>query len=248
MEEERWIEGETEDNSTECAMKDLFADPDPYDVFVNTFMVPSTDESVVITLHGMKAENGQTLDSTGLTLWKASEAMCTYLVDNANIVKGKSVLELGAGLGLCGILCHCLGASRVILTDGDTNTLSQMRDNVNMNVSESKTCTNKSSNISCHQLLWGRNVKNFLDTFGQFDVITASDVIYLDEVVEPLLDTVVELLETSSGSDKGGTFLLGFVKRNVKMDYVLECAKKRGMCWTRPEGGSDDGVFVFRMA
>jgi len=82
-------------------------------------------------------------------------------------------------------------------------------------------------------------VPAFRDAFGKFDVITASDVIYVDEVVEPLLDTVGELLR------EGGSFLLGFIKRNVRMDYVLECAEERGMTWSRPEGGNDEGVFIF---
>jgi len=235
MEEEHWIEGESNDTSTECAMKDLFADPDPYDVFVKTFLLP---DEVTITLHGMKAENGQTLDSTGLTLWKASHEMCSFLTCHSNLVKQKTVLELGAGLGLCGILCHHLEAANVVLTDGDTNTLTNMRNNVTNNI----TATSRSSTlkISCHQLRWGRNLDCFRRQFGQFDVITASDVIYVDEVVEPLLDTVVELLCES------GVFLLGFVKRNVRMDYVLECAKDRGMTWTCPTSDDGEGIFIFR--
>ena len=34
-------------------------------------------------------------------------------------VKGKSVLELGAGTGIVSMLAHSLGASPVVATDGD---------------------------------------------------------------------------------------------------------------------------------
>ena len=39
----------------------------------------------------------------GLTLWRAAPILCGYLVDTAaRHVEGRQVLELGAGLGLCG--------------------------------------------------------------------------------------------------------------------------------------------------
>ena len=35
--------------------------------------------------------------------------MCNYLSKNAHLIKGKNVLELGAGTGLVGIMAHKLG-------------------------------------------------------------------------------------------------------------------------------------------
>jgi len=65
--------------------------------------------------------------------------MCDFLVECHNaqqhstnihvdlfsysVVSGRSVLELGSGLGLCGILAHRLGSTTTVLTDGDTDTL-----------------------------------------------------------------------------------------------------------------------------
>jgi predicted nicotinamide N-methyase len=39
----------------------------------------------------------------GLTLWRAAPILCNYLVETAaDYIENKYVLELGAGLGLCG--------------------------------------------------------------------------------------------------------------------------------------------------
>ena len=166
-EEERWIEAdwsmasstgggkgsEGNDDALDDVpeMGDLFADPDPYDIFLRTYRVrcgnigektPATAtgggqeeefDDLTVSLRGVKAENGQTIRSTGLTLWRASDLLCRYLCSHPSAVRGQSVAELGAGLGLCGIVAASLGARNVMMTDGDTDTLKGMRENVSSN-------------------------------------------------------------------------------------------------------------------
>ena len=67
---------------------------------------------VHFTLHGLKRELGQTLNSTGLTVWRAAFHLCDYIYKTkAEKFKGKSVCELGAGLGMVTLIFAC----RVIL-------------------------------------------------------------------------------------------------------------------------------------
>lgn len=74
---------------------------------------------VDIELHGFPFESEQTWNSTGLTLWRSSEHLCDYLVEQcktttATTTGGNSCLftekhrflELGSGLGRSGILAH----------------------------------------------------------------------------------------------------------------------------------------------
>jgi predicted nicotinamide N-methyase len=235
MEEVRWIEAEAsclqEENVDDLSTGDLFADPDPRE----TFMLQYGPHS--ITIDGVKAENGQLLSSTGLTLWRAAPLLCEYMLSNAaNDIQGSNVLELGAGLGLCGILAHKLGANYVLLSDGDTETLREMRHNVKLATSNGGALPG--TNIHCQQLVWGKRLKDFQEHYGTFDVILASDVIYVEEVLEPLFDTVTTLMKES------GKFFLSYARRNVNIDLVFASATRHGLQWTQPDG--PEGVFVIQ--
>ena len=104
--------------------------------------------SIELSVH--EAENAQTLNSTGFTIWRASFHMCDFLVKCHNsqqhstnthadlrpydMMSERRVLELGSGLGLCGILAHRLGSTTTILTDGDTNALELMQQSMHRNI------------------------------------------------------------------------------------------------------------------
>jgi predicted nicotinamide N-methyase len=141
-----------------------------------------------------------------------------------------------------------LGARRVILTDGDTDTLVLLRANVATNVSVSNN-NNNDNTVECRQLRWGQEfVSRFLcstqECFG-FDIILASDVIYVEDIIEPLLDTVVALLAPN------GVFWLSYVRRNVSIEKVLRSAERHGLSWREPSSSSNEaaveGVYVFFM-
>jgi hypothetical protein len=92
------------------------------------------DATHVIRLQGWKKELGQQLDSTGLTMWRAGEDLGRYLYERREALfggrrGGRHVLELGCGLGLCGILAARLNPHGVVvLTDGDELTMDKVGD------------------------------------------------------------------------------------------------------------------------
>lgn len=60
--------------------------------------------------------------------------MCAYLRQHSDVIQNKKVLELGAGCGLCGLVCRMsLRAESVLITDGDHQVLSNLRYNVKLN-------------------------------------------------------------------------------------------------------------------
>lgn len=250
-EETEWIEMK-DDNDDDCFSSNMFANPDPYETFTYHFKLPSNDNNEInnnneieidIQLIGRRADEAQLLSSTGLTLWRAAPILCNYLILNSELyVKNKVVLELGAGLGLCSILTAILGASTVIISDGDSISLSNMRENIERN--RHLFSINSNVNVQCLQLRWGINLEEFkikcnLSTSdGLFDIILGSDIIYVETILEPLFLTIANLLT------KNGTFILAYARRNVKIDYVFQTATRYGFQWTEPT--TEEGCFIFQ--
>ncbi|RMZ52573.1 hypothetical protein APUTEX25_003716, partial [Auxenochlorella protothecoides] len=56
-------------------------------------------------------------DGVGARLWVAAHILNRLLAAHPDMVAGRSVLELGAGCGACGLAAARLGAARVVLTD-----------------------------------------------------------------------------------------------------------------------------------
>lgn len=107
----RWVEdadkndnNEDEDESEECAFIDPFKDPNPQDTFSFQFEASNTNSdnsdaentTIDIDIQGYKKDADQVWKSTGLTLWRASEHLCHYLVKHAEILQGnnKRILEV----------------------------------------------------------------------------------------------------------------------------------------------------------
>ncbi|KAI1317744.1 hypothetical protein EDD11_007918 [Mortierella claussenii] len=65
----------------------------------------------------------------GTSLGKQAE----YLISHPELVAGKSVVDIGCGVGFLGIACAFLGAKKVVLTDGNTEVLAMARQNIGYN-------------------------------------------------------------------------------------------------------------------
>ena len=176
-------------------------------------------------LKGLKRELGQTLTSTGLTLWRASEHLSLFCYANAEIFRGRRVLELGAGIGNVSILIDKLNeAKMVIATDGDDDTIELLDSNI----------AKVESSVIVRKLFWGQH-KEFKSEFPDpFDILVAADVIYEEDQVIPLFEAVVDLLASH------GNFYLAYARRNISIDTVLTVAQHKGFQWSVEDAG--DGL------
>ena len=218
-----------------CESIDLFGNDDPTEYY--TFTVHIDDNTAkTLRLQGFKLDSEETVRSTGVTLWQAAPRLATFLQNHPEACRGKSVLELGAGLGLCGIVAYFLGAQSVMMTDGDTHTLHQMRANVHRCTT---TPTTDSNHITCRQLLWGSPHMETFAQHGKYDTILGADVVYTQDSIPPLLDTVACLLKKPHGQ-----FVLSRFSKwnNVDDEIVIEAALLRYLACTRPS----KGIFIFR--
>ncbi|KAL3934041.1 MAG: hypothetical protein SGBAC_010145 [Bacillariaceae sp.] len=244
-------ENDDEEEEEEGPM-DIFKDPDPTESFPFEFKVDK--ETVEIELDGYKADSDEIWKSTGLTIWKASEYLCHYIVKHKGDVAmnlgmtnttpkdKKRILELGAGLGLVGILAHRIASpqSEVILTDGDSEALPHLRANVDENKDKQK------GRMECQQLIWGEETSlEFLELQKKekFDIILASDIVYSPVIIKPLWETINVLLEPN------GLFIMAYARRKVPVEIgdILSAATEAGFMHEEcEESDHKEGVFVYK--
>ena len=142
---------------------------------------------------------------TASRVWPASAELALHV----GVVRGRSVVELGAGAGLAGLACAALGAGRVVLTDLAEN-LPLLQRNAARN----------SLDVVVAAFDW-----NAPTTLGErFDVVLAADCVFWPELFDPLLNAI----EAVARPD--GTVLVAVTHRLGRTDAFLEQLRRRG--WT----------------
>jgi predicted nicotinamide N-methyase len=99
----------------------------------------------------------------GVALWPSGVALAQEIATHAEAFAGARVLELGAGIGLAGIVAASLGAE-VLQTDHDELTLTLCRQNATRNGAHT---------IEHRQVDW-----RVWDVEGAYDWIIGSDILY----------------------------------------------------------------------
>ena len=143
---------------------------------------------------------------TASRVWPASAELALHVAD----VRGRSVVELGAGAGLAGLASAVLGAARVVLTD-----LAE-----NLPLLQRNAARNGLDDVVVAAFDW-----NAPTTLGErFDVVLAADCVFWPELFEPLLNAI----EAVARPD--GTVLVAVTHRLGRTDAFLGKLRRRG--WT----------------
>jgi predicted nicotinamide N-methyase len=176
----------------------------------------------------VSAERGLALPSksTGTKLWPAATVLSTFLANRLPTLHQPTLLELGAGLGLCGLLAGAF-CSKVVLTDKDEQVLRLLQLNISTNYPEAK-------HIECAHLTWGVDLPAFTKKFPQpFDIIIASDVLYYYSAVEAVWKTVDHLLSrTKNVYGETPAFYVAHVNRDQTIEKEIQkVAKSFGFVW-----------------
>ncbi|EKX39043.1 hypothetical protein GUITHDRAFT_154554, partial [Guillardia theta CCMP2712] len=70
---------------------------------------------------------------SGVHVWGSAEALSNLLLSNPETIKGRRVLELGAGIGLPSLVA-CFFASHVCMTERREELIEHFRENVRRNL------------------------------------------------------------------------------------------------------------------
>lgn len=134
------------------------------------------------------------------------------------------IVELGAGCGLCGLVCAKLlelsmsegrripiDGAKIVLTDYDPGSLSLLTENIELNGFTAAFGTSGGRpELLVEDLKWGNSVKalgdpeNKSNAGSPLGLVVGSDLIYCDAVIQPLFTTVHKTLGGR------GKFLLSF--------------------------------------
>ncbi|XP_035264421.1 protein N-lysine methyltransferase METTL21A isoform X2 [Anguilla anguilla] len=117
-------------------------------------------------------------------VWDAAVVLCMYMELGQIELAGKTVIELGAGTGLAGIVAALLGA-RVTITDREP-ALELLRANVHDNVPPEQ-----QGAVAVSELTWGEGLERY--PAGGYDVVLGADIVYLEETFPALLRTLEHL-------------------------------------------------------
>lgn len=178
-----------------------------------------------------------------LDLYKASntDPLSTAITN----VKSRSrlrVLELGSGTGVVGIAASAILGADVTVTDLP-HVLSNLKFNVDAN---SGVLAPRGGQVHVAALGWGN--KEEMEAIGrEYDLIIGSDVVYHDNLYDPLLETLKFLL-----LDGEKVFLMAHLRRWKKESGFFKKAKKYFQVELIHEDGpssdSRTGVVVYRFA
>lgn len=184
-----------------------------------------TEFSLTLQLHGdlpsveeMRQAAASRSDTTGLIeLWPAEEALALWIDHHVrhSAVAPASMLELGAGYGLAGLVGGLL-LPRVVLTDGNPTVVGILAQNIAANGLQQTTSA---------------RVLNWRDSDGDcngsvlsetFDLVVCSDCFYFEEVHADLLRVMVRALSA------GGSFVGVAPSRSGKLEAFAALANKSG--------------------
>lgn len=144
-------------------------------------------------------------DGTARWVWDCAPKTCEYLCARAReIVRGRRVIEIGAGAGMPGLVCAQLGAREVTLTDMESE-LTLLETNARAN--DTREC-----DVRVEALRWGDCEK--LLARDSYELVVCSDVVYKQppETLRALADTV------EAACAPNGTVVLAYYFRENLMD------------------------------
>ena len=144
-------------------------------------------------------------------------ALCDESVEALNALRGKRVVELGAGVGLLGIALAAFGA-HVLVTDVAPVVASTMRLNIRRNARDAAAYNEcdfqkdgavvgdvwshavplgRGSIVSA-PLNWQKSLESQFAEPLQCDAVLGADVVFLEELVAPFCNTMQSLLDNGA--------------------------------------------------
>lgn len=150
-----------------------------------TFSTPTCQQRVVVA-ESLDCDQGSTFT------WPCAIVLATYLMSlGSNVLKEKTVVELGAGTGLPSLVAALLGAKCVTITDrAEEPEMYQL-------LEESIRLNRVSNTCHCMELDWNRSTSHHFAS----DIILGADVLYNEEDFDSVLGLISVLLDSRDDAE-----------------------------------------------
>ncbi|CAK7330683.1 unnamed protein product [Dovyalis caffra] len=230
--------GEKEEEEEIVCLDESFFISDNYQLTTFTF---GSQVIELLCLHSASTD----FDLTGQLVWPGAMLLNDYLTKHAEMLHGCSILELGSGVGVTGILCSRF-CRQLVLTDHNDEVIKIQKKNIELCASSMN--PNCCAELATEKLEWGNSdhIDQILQRYSRgFDLILGADIYILQSSVPLLFDTVEKLLRFRGGQCK---FILAYVSRAKTMDSLItKQAAQHGMrmvevTGTRSVVGNLEGV------
>uniref|UniRef100_A0A8C7XX42 Eukaryotic elongation factor 2 lysine methyltransferase n=1 Tax=Oryzias sinensis TaxID=183150 RepID=A0A8C7XX42_9TELE len=132
--------------------------------------------------------------TTGLVTWEAALYLAEWALDHPQLFAGRTVLELGSGVGMSGIsICRSCSPRRFVFSDCHPAVLQKLRQNVRLNGlgSDSRPA------VRVDRLDWTTATGEELRAIGA-DAVVAADVVFDPDLTGSLVQLLSKLLQRPS--------------------------------------------------
>ncbi|KAM0719568.1 hypothetical protein Q7P37_003698 [Cladosporium fusiforme] len=135
----------------------------------------------------------------GHLLWNAGRTLATYLETNASsLIRGKTILELGAGAGLPSLVSAIHGARHVVVTDYPD---AELVENLQWNIDHCALLP-QPRNVRADGFLWGAETEKLITGLPEgedrFDLLILADLLFNHSEHHKLVATVKTMLKRSA--------------------------------------------------
>ena len=171
------------------------------------------------------------LSDVGLQLWRASFYLADYLIHNPTLTRDSTVLDLGAGLGVCSLIA-ALNAKMVYCTDLP-HIVQQAEKNFHINRDFLKEMSSKEPQIKFKQLDWSMfkelDAIDFdsadPDALNKISVYLAADVVYDNLITIYFMNCLYSLMTHFGNNNDRNAVKTCFVSNEQRVNFSCELLK-----------------------
>jgi nicotinamide N-methyltransferase len=200
--------------------------------------------AITLSLADPKGEDSRRLFSH--FLWNAGLQLAEFIEENEEdwAVRGESVLELGAGTGLAGIVASLKGAGRTVISDYPAE---EVLDNIRANVERNMSSREEEGEVLIRDVVvqghqWGALDDAFsIDNKEVFDKILVGDCLWMPWQHANLLRSILWFLKEDgkawvvAGFHTGRNKMRGFYEEKALLEAGLEIER----IWERNAEGKE---------